>query len=260
MDPREVLSRPAEGPDITVRYAEHEDGLVDVFLPPSLGRSARPSRLIVAVHGGFWRQGFDRMHLRPLANALAARGFVVAVPEYRRVGGSGGWPMTAYDVEAALMASPGRIEAAASGRIDPTAPCLLIGHSAGGHLAMWAGLRARRKPVDRIVALAPVTDLRYAAEANMGQGAVRALMGGGPNDVPVHFAEADVLAMLPGEVPVTVIQGTHDKQVTVEMNRRLTAAHPAVSYVELEGVEHFTLIDPLSAAFRDHLLPALLPR
>lgn len=260
-DPAEVLSRPAEGPDVVLRYAEHPDGLIDVFLPPSLGRQEGPSRLVVAVHGGFWRQEFDRRHLRPLANTLAARGFAVALPEYRRVGGLGGWPFPAYDVAAALAATPGGIEAAAPGRVDLSAACLLTGHSAGGHLALWAGLRAGDDRVRGIVALAPVADLRYAARTSMGQGAVVDLMGGDPDDVPARYAEADVLAQLPGDVPVTIVQGTEDKQVTLEMNRRIAETHansPTLRYVELDGVEHFALIDPLSPVFEDTVLPALL--
>ncbi len=252
-----MLSRPAEGPDVVLRYAEHADGVIDVFLPPSLGRPAQPGPLVVAVHGGFWRQEFDRFHLRPLAHALAARGFVVAVPEYRRVGGSGGWPLTAYDVEAALAAAPAMIEAAAPGRVDAAAPCVVTGHSAGGHLALWAGLRVGPTRVSCIVALAPVTDLSYAAAANLGDGAVQALLGGQPDDVPESYAEADVLRRLTGDVPVTIIQGTDDKQVTVEMNRQVAIDHPAVTYVELEGVEHFALIDPLSPVFESTVLPAL---
>lgn len=243
-----------------VRYAEHPDGVIDVFLPPGFGRPAQPSALIVAVHGGFWRREFDRTHLRPLAHALAARGFVVAVPEYRRPGGHGGWPVPAYDVEAALVAAPVLIAAAAAGRVDAASPCVLTGHSAGGHLALWAGLRAGPTRVGRIVALAPVADLGYAAATNMGGGAVQDLMGGGPDDVPQHYAEADVLAMLPGDVPVTIIQGADDKQVTVDMNRRIANQHvdePSLRYVELAGVEHFALIDPLSPVFDSAVLPAL---
>ena len=257
VDPEEVLSRPAEGPDVIVRYAEHADGLIDVFLPPSLGRPARRTRLIFAVHGGFWRQNFDRRHLRPLANALAARGFVVALPEYRRVNGSPGWPLPGDDVAAALAAAPALVEAAAPGRLAADEPCILTGHSAGGHLAMWAGLRAGRQRVSRVVALAPVSDLAYGARTKMGNGAVLDLMGGGPDDEPERYAEADVLAMLPGDVPVTIIQGTQDKQVTVLMNRQLAARFPSLTYVECEGVEHFALIDPLSGAFETEVLSAL---
>jgi acetyl esterase/lipase len=260
VDAHEVLDRPAEAPDAVVRYAEHPDGLIDIYLPPSLGRPQRPSPLIFAVHGGFWRQAFDRSHLRPLAAALAARGFVVALPEYRRVGGLGGWPVTAHDVAAALAACAELVDAAAPGRIDPVARSVLTGHSAGGHLALWAGLRAGPARVSRVVALAPVTDLVYAAHHRLGSGAAQALLGGDPLDAPDNYAEADVLRLLTGDVPVTVIQGTDDLQVPVELNRRVAEQHACedhLRYVELADVDHFALIDPLSAMFESALLPAL---
>lgn len=257
-DPREVLTRPAEGPDVVVRYADHPEALIDVFLPASLGRPVSPNPLVVLLHGGFWRAEFDRVHLRPLANALKARGQVVATPEYRRVGAGGDWPTTGYDVEAALAALPRLLTAATGGWVDVTTPYVLAGHSAGGHLALWAGLRAGAGQIDSIVALAPVSDLRYAATARMGDGAVIDLMGGAPDQFPDHYAEADSLALLPADVPVTIIQGTADKQVAVQMNRRVADAAPSIRYVELSGVGHFALIDPLSASFEPHVLPELV--
>jgi acetyl esterase/lipase len=254
------MTRAAEPPDAVLRYAGHSDAVVDVFLPVSLGRPEHPATLLVFVHGGFWRQEYDRMHVRPLADALRRRGFVVAVPEYRRVAGGGGWPQTAEDVEAALAVVPGMLGDVTPGYVDPAALPVLAGHSAGGHLALWAGLRAGRRRVRAIVALAPVTDLLYAARVRMGDGAVQELLGGEPPDLPDRYADADVMGMLtPGEVPVTIIQGDADVQVPVEMNR-LAAARPdcqGVRYVELAGVDHFALIDPLSPVFESALLPAL---
>jgi acetyl esterase/lipase len=168
--------------------------------------------------------------------------------------------MTAYDVRDALAAAPAMIEEAAPGRVDPARPAVLTGHSAGGHLALWVGLRAGPQRVERIVALAPVSDVRLAADLDMGDGAAQALLGGGPDDVPDHYAEADVTAHLPGDVPVTIVQGTADKDVTVGMNRALAATLASAetfTYVELEGVEHFTVIDPLTAVFDDTVYPAL---
>ncbi len=257
VDPRDVLSRPADAPDLVLRYADHADGLIDVFLPASLGWSAEPAPLLVMLHGGFWRQEFDRTHLRPLAASLVRDGFVVATPEYRRVGGAGGWPATGNDVTAALAATSELIERAAPGRIDPQRAVALAGHSAGGHLALWSGLRTDPARIARIIGLAPVADLVYAARAGMGDGAVQALLGGEPAHVPAAYAEADPLRLLPGRVPVTIVQGTDDKQVTVAMNRRIASRHTDIDYVELPGVDHFALIDPLSEAFRDHVLPAL---
>ncbi len=251
----EVLSRVAAGSDLTLRYADHPDGLIDVFFPPALGRPPIPAALVVILHGGFWRQEFDRTHLRPLAASLVRDGLVVATPEYRR--GGGGWPATGQDVATALAATPELIERAAPGRIDPQRPSVLVGHSAGGQLALWSGLRADPATIARIVALAPVADLAYAAGAGMGDNAVQALLGGEPADMPDAYAEADPLRLFPGRVPVTIVQGTADKQVTVAMNRGIAARHAEVDYVELPGVDHFALIDPLSDAFRTQVLPRL---
>lgn len=215
--------------------------------------------MLVLIHGGFWRQEYDRVQMRPLADALRRRGFVVAVPEYRRVGGLGGWPETGQDVDDALARLPAALDHVASGHTDPAAPLVLAGHSAGGHLALWAGLRAHPHRVRSIVALAPVADLRYAAAVRMGDGAVQELLGGEPDEYPDRYAEADVVSLLPGEPSVTLIQGTSDKQVTVDMNRGLAARIDGAgfSYVECAGVDHFALIDPLSPVFEEVVLPAL---
>lgn len=231
--------------------------MIDVFLPPRLGPPAEPAILLVLLHGGFWRQEYDRAQLRPLAARLVHEGHVVAIPEYRRVGGLGGWPATGHDVEAAVAAAARLVDGAARGWITPSVPALLAGHSAGGHLAMWAGLRAGPSVVRRVVALAPVSDLVYAAGVGMGDEACQALLGGGPDDVAGAYADADALRLLPAEVPVTIVHGDVDLQVDVAMSRHVAAEHPEIDYVELAGVDHFALIDPLSPAFRDHVLPAL---
>jgi acetyl esterase/lipase len=260
VDACEVTTPRAEPPDVVLRYADHADGLIDVFLPASLGRPGRPADLLVLVHGGFWRQQFDRSHVRPLANSLRQHGFAVAVPEYRRTGGLGGWPETGDDVKVALAVVPGMLDDAAPGCVDPTARCVLVGHSAGGHLALWAGLQAGPARVASIMALAPVSDLYYAARVRMGAGAVQALLGGDPDERPDHYAQADVTALLAhAVVDVTIIQGDADKNVTVDMNRRLAIRFrgPHVRYVELAGVDHFALINPLSPVFESVVLPAL---
>lgn len=254
MDPYDVFSRPAEVPDAVLRYADHDDGLIDVFFPPSLGRPAAPTRLIVFVHGGFWRQEWDRRHARPLAADLIRRGYVVAVPEYRRTGGLGGWPSAAEDVLAALARAPGLIDEVAPGRIGPGSPVVVMGHSAGGHLALWAGIRAGRERVSRIVALAPVTDLAEAARRNLDDGAVQDLLGGSPSEQPDRYAEAEPLSALGQDSPdVVIVHGSADAQVPIDLSRASAAASGPVDYRELEGVDHFALIDPLSAAWPEVL-------
>ncbi|MPZ95369.1 MAG: alpha/beta fold hydrolase [Propionibacteriales bacterium] len=247
VNPRDVLDRPARKPDAVLTYGKHPDQLLDVHLPPRPVDGAAPAPVVVFLHGGFWRQAFDRTHTRPLAEALAAEGYVVVTPEFRRSGGDGGYPETFDDVAAALDAVP-TIESVAPGRAD-LADVTLAGHSAGGHLAMWAALRpgglSGGLSVRRVVALAPVAALVSAYERGLDGDAVEALMGGSPAELPAAYAAADPSRMLPGAVPITVIHGDRDDRVPVEMSRALTG----VSYVELDGMEHFGLIDPLSTAW-----------
>ena len=263
-DPTDVLTRAAEPPDAVVRYADHADGVIDVFLPASVGRPSAPCPLAIFVHGGFWRQEYDRTHVRPLANALIAHGLVVATPEYRRTGGAGAWPQTGEDVEAAVAAAPRLIDEVAPGWIDAAAPFVLAGHSAGGHLAIWAGLRLGCSVVDSIVALAPVADLRFAAHEQLDGNATTLLLGGGPDDVPDRYESADPFAGLSAHSAsdsqhptITIVHGTADAQVPVTMSRAVAQRHPRIAYVELDDVDHFALIDPLSDAFASSVLPVL---
>lgn len=145
MDPAEILTRPAPPPDGTIRYGPGPDNIADVRLPSGgglRGASAGSGQpLVVVLHGGFWRAAFDRKHVGPMAAALAAEGYLVCVPEFRRVGqAGGGWPGTFDDVAAAVDRLPLLVAAIAPGACDP-GRLLLLGHSAGAHLALWAAGR-----------------------------------------------------------------------------------------------------------------------
>lgn len=241
-----MTTRASEPPDAVLRYAAHDDGLVDVHLPAG---PSRPRPLVVLVHGGFWRQEYDRRHLRPMANALAAEGYAVAVPEYRRVGGAGGWPATGDDVDAALRAVPGLL----AGAGVETTTTTLVGHSAGGHLALW--LANQPHHVDRVVALAPVGNLRRAAEHGTGAGIVVDLLGGTPEQVPEMYDAADPATRMRTRpsTEVVVVHGDLDEDVPVQSSRGLAARFGWIDYRELAGVEHFAVIDPLSDAWPEVL-------
>jgi acetyl esterase/lipase len=241
-----VLHRPAPSPDAVVRYADHPDGLLDVYLP---AESTDPAAVIVLVHGGFWRAEYDRVHIRPLADALRRQGLVVAVPEYRRTGAApdrvGGWPRTAEDLRSVVTRLPELLGRIGVRNIGPTS---LVGHSAGGHLVLW--LASETLPVGRVVALAPVGDLRDADERDLDGGAVRALLGGGPEELPEVFLEADPalrLATAPGPA-VVVLHGTADVQVPLA-NSDWAIGRDHVDLVHLQGADHFDLIDPESEAW-----------
>ncbi|MFE7121635.1 alpha/beta hydrolase, partial [Streptomyces sp. NPDC057654] len=147
-------------PDRTVRYGPHPSQVIDVHDARG-ARGGGPETVVTLLHGGFWRQAYDRTHLSPAAAALARHGLTVSLAEYRRVGGDGGWPGTFDDVVRAVEAG--------ADRGGPGTRHVVAGHSAGGHLALWAASR-RRLPadsrweeadgprIDRVVALAPVAD------------------------------------------------------------------------------------------------------
>ncbi|TDC01038.1 alpha/beta hydrolase [Micromonospora fluostatini] len=245
-DPRGVLSRPSPPPDVTVRYGEQPDQVADLRRP---GGSGPARRLVVVVHGGFWRAEYDRTHTGPLAAALAGLGHPVAQLEYRRTGQpGGGWPGTLSDVVTGVAALPALAAGALPGRVTADPP-ILVGHSAGGHLALYAAAHAPAT-VGGVLALAPVADLAEAYRRDLDGGAVAALLGGGPADVPDRYAVADPLARLPLRTRTVVLHGTLDQQVPVELSRgyvaAATAAGSTVTLVELPRCEHFGLIDPES--------------
>jgi len=260
---REILSRPAPPPDRTAAYGPHPDQVVDLRLPSGPG----PARtLVVLVHGGFWRAAYDRTHTGPLADALARAGYAVAVPEYRRVGSpGGGWPGTFDDVSIFFEAL--RTICAAHGvRARRT---VLLGHSAGGHLALWAAARHRLPPdspwlsqwrPDGVVALAGCSSLDLADAWELDDNAAADLLGGRAGEVPERYALTDPAALLPLSVPVTLLHGTVDQQVPPAMSRAYAAESERqgepVTLVELSGLDHFDLIDPLSPAWPE-LLAAL---
>jgi len=237
MHPRDVLAQAARDPDAVDRYAPGADHVIDIYLPPET--EAVP--VIVLAHGGYWQ--FDRRPCRLLAGALADDGFIVVLPEYRLTGGGGGWPQSYQDIRAAVNYLPQLLaKLARPGPVD----IVLVGHSAGGHMAMWLARRTAL-PVEiiRVVALAPAADLRSMYERHLNDAAMVALMGGSPEQVPDRYAAADALAGNATDVPVTVLHGAGDEVIPVEMSRAVTGAE----YRELSGVGHFDIIDPRTSAY-----------
>lgn len=231
-------------PDLTLRYADHEDGMVDVHLPTGPAR-----RVVVLLHGGFWKTAYDRVHTRGLARALAEDGFVVVSPEYRRVGpgGAGGWPVTGQDVVDAVRALP---ELLSSAGVDVDASAMAaVGHSAGGHLALW--LATTDAPLEHVVALAPVCDLREAIRRGLGSDAARAFFG----EIDSDLADPMLLLDRRPAAAITVLHGTDDDVVPIDLSRGLVARHPWIELVELPA-DHYDVIEPTGPSY-DALLGAL---
>jgi acetyl esterase/lipase len=198
---------------------------------------------VVVIHGGFWRGRYTASLGLPLAADLAARGYTAWNLEYRRVGGGGGRPATFDDVAAG-------IDRLADLGLD-TSAVITLGHSAGGHLAVWAAGRPEpRVPVTGVLAQAGVLELGLAARTGVGGTAVVDLMGGAPEELPAEYAAADPSRAVPLSVPVICLHARADADVPFSQSANYvaaaTAAGASARLVETPG-DHFTMIDPTTS-------------
>ncbi|MEV0274786.1 alpha/beta hydrolase [Streptomyces sp. NPDC050610] len=270
-------------PDRTVRYGAHASQVIDFYeasgdgpavaaaadigtaagtgTSTDIGTPTAAHTLVTLLHGGFWRQAYDRAHLSPLAAALARHGVTVALAEYRRVGGGGGWPGTFDDVVRAVEAGAAHCADRSADRSRGVRH-VVAGHSAGGHLALWAASRhrlpagsrwreadAHAPRIDRVVALSPVADLAYARELRLSDDAVAELLQG----AEARSAEADPARLLPPRAPVVVLHGTADPDVPADVSRRYAAEAAAaggdIVLHELPGTGHYAPVTPGTDAF-----------
>jgi len=233
-----------------IAYGEHPDQVGNLHLPGPVEDGPWPA--VVLVHGGFWRWVWDRTLMTPLARDLALRGYAAWNIEYRRVGQEGGgWPGTLEDAAAALDALGG-LDGVDAGRV------VTVGHSAGGHLALWLAAR-RRLPggPPRIrpagaVSQAGVADLVRGARDGLGGDACQRLLGGGPDDVPERYAVASPAELLPLGVPQLLVHGSDDDVVPPAQSRGYASAARAAGddaeLVELRA-DHFDVVEPGHAAW-----------
>jgi len=239
------------------RYGPHASQRGDLYVPSGPG----PHPVMVLIHGGSWQKRYGKVFTRGLAGDLLRRGWAVWNIEYRRVGAGGGWPNTFADVAAAID----HLAALGEERLDLDRVSIL-GHSAGGHLALWAAGRPNlpdgapgaldgppRVRPRRVISQAGVADLADAYRRWDG-GVVRDLMSGSPDQVPERYAAGDPIRLLPLEIPALIVHGVRDETVSIEISRGYAeaarAAGSEVEVIEIEGeVGHRTHLDPRSAAW-----------
>ncbi|MEO6918289.1 MAG: alpha/beta hydrolase [Collimonas sp.] len=231
-----VLTRPASPPDQVLAYGADIDQVAELRFG---GEGAVKLPLLVVVHGGFWRQQYDRKHAASMAAAFAALGWTVVTVEYRRIPGNP--DASLQDVVRAVQVLPAlpALIAQHNGKV------IMIGHSAGGHLALYTAGKYLLPALHGVLALAPVADLRLAHALRLGNGAVRDFLGVEAIERP--GADPKLLGTPP--VLVTIVHGVEDAVVPQAISESYLAAYPKTRLVRLQGSGHFALIDPLSTAW-----------
>ncbi len=191
-----------------------------------------------------------------LCEDLAARGIAAWNIEYRRLGQGGGWPMSLIDVGAATDL----LDLLSARHPLDLARLVAIGHSAGGHLALWTAARHRLPggapgcdPVVRVqsvLVLAGISDLREGFRQGTCDHAVYELLGGPPEELADRYGHASPAELLPLGVPQVMVHGSADVDVDPSITdgyaARARAAGDSVTDVRLDGFDHFDVIDPKS--------------
>ena len=235
-------------PACQIAYGDHPDQVGNLHLP--IGEGPWPT--VTLIHGGFWKWGWDRTLMTPLAHDLAHRGIAAWNIEYRRVGQpGGGWPGTLEDVAAAVDVLEAMQHVDASRVVT-------VGHSAGGQLAVW--LAARHRLPEGVPGAAPrvrpcaavsqagVVDLVRGAADDLGDGACVAFVGGSAAEVPQRYSVASPAALLPLGVPVLLVHGGRDDIVPPSQSRDYAdvarLGGEQVDLAEFPAADHFDVIEP----------------
>jgi acetyl esterase/lipase len=262
-------------------YGSHPEQFGQLRTPPA---GSAPVPVVVLVHGGYWRSRWRLDLMEPLAADLARRGIASWNIEYRRPDGHG-WDATTADVEAAVR----HLDRLAGRYPVDLARVILVGHSAGGQLAVRVAadlladavladaVLADAVPADSVLAdsvpanagvvrpavvvsLAGVLDLAEAQRRGLSDGAVAAALGRSAVELPDVYAAASPLQRLPLGIPQVIVTARDDSAVPNDLSDRYVAAARAagdpVTAVHGDG-DHFTLIDPASRLWADTCQPML---
>jgi acetyl esterase/lipase len=248
MTAQDLLALPQPAADETIAYGKEPQQIAELRLPKGTG----PHPVVVVVHGGCWQAPWGLDHVRSLCAALTAEGLATWSLEYRRLGDpGGGWPGTFEDV---ARGADHLHEVAREHPLDLDR-VVALGHSAGGHLALWLAGR-HRLPRDNplrgesplrpagVVSLAGIPDLREAARRNVCGDAIPQLLGGPP---------ASPIELLPLGAPQRLVCGRLDRIVPPDLASDYASAArrygDSVEVEVIEGAGHFELVNPRSDAW-----------
>jgi acetyl esterase/lipase len=258
MTPQDLTAVPARPADVHVAYGADLNQFGELRIPAGRG----PHPVVVLIHGGCFKAAYASLRdMAPMGDALKAQGIATWNVEYRRLGQpGGGWPGTYQDVGHAVDQLRALAE---TYRLDLNR-VVFVGHSAGGHLAMWPASRSRipsssalyaNDPlkVRGVVDLAGPVDLSANIDGYEGlckDTVITSFLGGTPSTVPERYAQASPRRLLPLGVPQVLIVGQYEEYVPLALAQAyIAAARRAGDAVQLEvipGVGHFEIASPLA--------------
>lgn len=261
MTPADLQALPVREADHRVAYGEDASQHGELRVPPGAG----PHPVAVLIHGGCWREPYATLRdLAPMGDALKDDGVATWNVEYRRLYQPGsGWPGTYLDVGRAVD----HLRSIAPQYALDLDRVVVVGHSAGGHLAMWTAARHRLSKesslfvndplrVRGVVNLAGTMDMAdniARMETTCGDTVVTGMMGGTPAAVAERYADASAITKLPLGLPQALIWGEHDDFVPLPLAQKYaqlaTQAGDSARVIVIPGAGHFEIASPLSSAW-----------
>lgn len=253
----DVVAMEAPAPDRRISYAEGPLNFGHLRLPGGEGQHP----VVVFIHGGCWLSEYGIGHVGRAEEALAGAGYAVWSLEYRRVGDEGGgWPGTFLDVAAGVdhLWELARSHPLDLGRV------VVAGHSAGGHLALWAAARPKIPsssplhapdplPVHGVLGLAPAPTLEELHRIGMCGHVVDGLMGGEPGEFPDRYGAASPMRLAPVGVPQRLVVGAHDDSWgphgRAYLRRAREAGDTSVTLRVAPESGHFEMIVPTTSTW-----------
>jgi acetyl esterase/lipase len=256
----QLTARPRPAGDATITYGPDAYQKIDVWVPAGEG----PHPVVVMVHGGCWQTSIaDRTLMNWIAADLRADGIAVWNIDYRGVDRpGGGYPGTFDDVGAATD----RLRVEATRFHLDTGRIVAVGHSAGGHLALWLAGRPRLPatsplrtanplPIAHVVSLGSLPDLADTAASpdnGCGTDVVAKLVGTGRND---PYADTSVPRLLPLRVSQDLVNGREDRIIPYRMAlsyaNMATAAGDRAALHTVPNTGHVELVAPGTAAWTE---------
>src|SRR6185437_6493383 len=257
----DYMRQPRHAPDQVVHYGPAPSQVAELFLPKGKG----PHPVVVLFHGGCFLKAYEGFaQTSAVAADLAGRGYAVWNVEYRKLGEAGaGYPGTFLD--AATAVDRLREEAPKYG-LD-LSRLVAVGHSAGGHLALWAASRgklpagsplrvANPLPIGAVISLAGIGDLKGQGKVfarSCGVDTIDRLIDRAHRQAP--FADTSPAELLPSAAKVVMVHGVFDTVMPPDTGRdyalMVRKAGGSAEVLTVPDAGHFDLVIPTTPAWRE---------